>query len=355
VRALLELVVLGVLLARLPRFTRAVTSIDVVFACAAVLGFVQLWFGVKLGQIALLMALAMMAVMDGRGRWAPALGLAALTMKPQLALLPLLSLIARRRWDVLGRGALVVGAWAVVTTAVLGPRVWLEFAALTTGTGLAARPFFFPEIMHNLRGLLASALGPRAPRSRRCRCSACWPPVRGVLRQKGESATRSALVITLTAFTSPHLYRHDDVLYLLAALLWASEDGAGWVLAASMPLAWAAGMISGALDSSFQRALVLVQLVLLAITVARKAPWFARRGPPGVAELGRLRRRIAAKRIARRRGKSALIPASLEPKCSPPAGRSSGILESVFAAIVVSLARRVRDPQVARILRGNFC
>src|SRR5207248_73200 len=128
----------------------------------AVLAFLPLLYSLQIGQFSISMCLALVGFWrafargrDGRA----ALWLLVLTVKPQLLPVPLLLVLASRRPRILGWLCLWGAPFALVTSFVLGPRVWLDYPAHARRLeGFVAGGSH--DHMLNLRGLLTRLAGP---------------------------------------------------------------------------------------------------------------------------------------------------------------------------------------------------
>jgi len=133
----------------------------VALAAVAALPFVGT--ALLLGALSNLMLLGWLgyalAVRRGRNGWA-AFWVLVMTLKPQVAVVPALVLLASRRWRAVG---LVVGfglGIALITCLALGCDVWPGFLEmLTSSFGGDASLGIVPGDMVNLRGFLVSLLG----------------------------------------------------------------------------------------------------------------------------------------------------------------------------------------------------
>jgi hypothetical protein len=99
-------------------------------AFVTVLAFPPLWLTFQQGQWSLLGLVCLLGFYDGlkRGRTLAAASWFVLgTIKPQLMIVPALTLLAGRRWRVLGLAGALLAAWAALSTAVLGVACWAGF------------------------------------------------------------------------------------------------------------------------------------------------------------------------------------------------------------------------------------
>jgi hypothetical protein len=128
----------------------------------AVVAFLPLLYALQIGQlysIAVTVALVGFWCSFSRGHdGRAALWLLALTVKPQLLPVPLLLVLATRRFRIAGWLALAATPFVLVASVVLGPRVWLDYpAAARHLEGFVAGGSH--DHMLNLRGLLTRLFG----------------------------------------------------------------------------------------------------------------------------------------------------------------------------------------------------
>ena len=196
---------------------------------AALAGSFPVFLTVREGQVALLLAVALvrlgLALEEGRDT-AAAAWLLVLSIKPQLVPIPVALLVAFRRWKALGWTAAFATVAAGASAAVLGPGIFARYldglGALQEHLGRGA-----PGAMLNLRGLLVRVLGaPRAPAAAALAFAACgaaavvfWLAWR---RDAGRERLRPAYAAACAAalFFSPHLFVGD-------LTLWAAPLGLG--------------------------------------------------------------------------------------------------------------------------------
>jgi hypothetical protein len=129
---------------------------------SAIAAFLPLLYALQIGQLSIAVVLALVgfwrAFAAGRDARA-ALWLLALTAKPQLLPVPLVLLLASGRLRVLGWLCLELLPLAILTTVVLGPRVWLDYPAYAKRLeGFVAGGSH--DHMLNLRGFLTRLAGP---------------------------------------------------------------------------------------------------------------------------------------------------------------------------------------------------
>jgi hypothetical protein len=130
---LLQLALLVPLYRLLRRWTGDWGSEGVAVAFVTVLAFPPLWLTFQQGQWSLLGLVCLLGFYDAlkRGRTFATAGWFVLcTFKPQLLIVPALTLLAGRRWRVLGVSAALLAAWGLLTTAVLGFSCWAGYVEM---------------------------------------------------------------------------------------------------------------------------------------------------------------------------------------------------------------------------------
>jgi hypothetical protein len=158
----LELAALVLLIRWLFELARLEAALDKAVLATAVAAFLPLLYALQIGQLSIAMTAALVGFWRAfaRGRDAQAgLWLLALTVKPQLLPVPLLLLLATRRWRPLAWLAAVGAPLAAVAAAVLGPRAWLDYPAHARRLeGYVAGGSH--DHMLNLRGFFTRLAGP---------------------------------------------------------------------------------------------------------------------------------------------------------------------------------------------------
>jgi hypothetical protein len=268
------------LLARFARSlsARAASRADRWLLVAALLAYPAVFASLQFGQLAVLLTVALVelvaAVEEGRDG-AAVVCLVLLSFKPHLLLTPLAILVARRRWRLLARFAAAMGALAVVTMAVLGPRIYLDYLA-----ALPRLEQFWgksgPHFMVNLRGTLlrlavpgrvvdvATAAGMIAA------ALVAYELARRQVRRGALEADAWPPALALGLFFNPHLFLHDALLWVVPlALFHASLQRRGRDAApfAAFALAWPlAGIVNWIAED--HDVLLPVHLLVVAATVA---------------------------------------------------------------------------------------
>ena len=202
--------------------------------CMAIAGVAALPFvgsALLLGALSILMLVGWLgyalAFRRGKSGWA-AFWVLVMTLKPQVAVVPALVLLASRRWRAVG---LVVGiglALVLITSSVLQPSAWLGFleTLLRSFQGDASLGIV-PGSMVNLRGLLATLSGDRARTAvslvttlgfALSLLAVIWL-WRAEEEDRADLDLRMAFVLLLGILFSPHAYPQDVVLLVVPTLL----------------------------------------------------------------------------------------------------------------------------------------
>ncbi|HVY39125.1 MAG TPA: glycosyltransferase family 87 protein [Polyangia bacterium] len=249
------------------RLTRAQTAA----AATALAAFFPVFEALSQGQLSILLATAAFGVASAVDRdrpWQAAGWLLVLGFKPQLLPALAAALLARREWRTLLAFAALGAVVVAVTSALLGPRAWIDWATSVRalersfGGGAAAA-------MPTLRGVVARALPHLSAARLEAVGLAIWlaGPVivllivilTGGARAPGEPPGGTQRAIGLGAavalLTSPHLYQHDLVVWIvpLVAALAAvkAHPAAPWRTGALLALAWPAwAMLAELADQS---------------------------------------------------------------------------------------------------------
>ncbi|WP_353229168.1 glycosyltransferase family 87 protein [Novosphingobium sp.] len=156
----------------------------------------------------------------------------ALVIKPHLALLVPLWLIAGRRWHTLGAMVLSAVAFCLVSLAVFGPATWLAYPhsfhvtamLLTQGAGQLFLRMATPY------ALLRTTINPHVALAGQAvitvaSASLVWRQT----RQHGTNAGTGALMLAATTVASPYLFSYD-LAYWVQPVLWlvTMAREAGW-------------------------------------------------------------------------------------------------------------------------------
>jgi glycosyl transferase family 87 len=219
---------------------------------AAVLAFHPVFCAVKQGQTSVLLALGVLglyrAVKSGNG-WTGGAWLLVLTIKPQLVPMLVVYLAARRCWRVLWCGAVLVAGAVALTTAILGPAVWLEYAGQVRhlerfwGTGT-------PEYMLNVRGVLTRMFGFGGPVWIDAASNAGWlltMAITGSLlmwrrdRENEDLRPAYAFTVAMMLVSNPHMFVHDASIWIVPLLLCATamrDAGSKWQRFGRFALLW---------------------------------------------------------------------------------------------------------------------
>jgi hypothetical protein len=202
---------------------------------ATVLAFPPLFMTFQLGQVSLLSLVCLLgfyASLEEDRPLATAAWLVLGTVKPQLVLVPAVTLLATRRRRALWLAALLFGAWAVAASAVMGWTCWVGFWGMVRHCTEQFGAFGIdPLRMYNLKGLLTAVLGgERAPLINAASTAAfalalavafvLW---RGNGRCNApDFRLRVALTSLLGLLANPHFNPADALAFVLPAVTFAS-------------------------------------------------------------------------------------------------------------------------------------
>ncbi len=222
-----------------------------VLLAATLLGFPALLATFMLGQMALLalVCLTGLTLALERGRpFASGAWFVLATVKPQLAVIPAVVLVAGRRWRALGWSALLGLAWGAAATLVLGPSAWLDWLAMVQDSAAGGVELgIVPDRMYNLKCLLFGLLGPERLAlvnglslallaAALAFTAALW---RGPWPEGDRFRLRLGLCLQLGLLTNPHLNPADALVFALPALLYCAAAPPGPVrlaVTAALPL-----------------------------------------------------------------------------------------------------------------------
>lgn len=198
---------------------------------AAIVAAPPVLFSLQLGTKSLLMAVALLEFCDAvkKGQnWKAAVSLTLGSIKPQLFLLPAVAflLVSGRRAFAL---ALFVGGTSLVAASeVLGWNIWRAYLTLIQSVGQGAFPFGVdPTAMYNLKGTLALSSNLDAAQLDSISWMALgvaaammpwiwWRPERF---DRASVELRLSLSISAGLLLSPHMNRHDALLFVVPAFL----------------------------------------------------------------------------------------------------------------------------------------
>jgi glycosyl transferase family 87 len=251
-----------------------------IFACLAFASPVA-FATLILGQTALLTTTALFALMRVGSDVAGALILAALTIKPPLALTAIAALLACGRWRCVVAGLGVAGLVALALTPWLGPH-WLgDYLALMATHDLdrTSPAFAFglhPETMSNLRAVLHVDLGVADARASLV-SNAIWVGAvtavvaLGWWRSLRAPIVWAALVLAYLLFCS-HVSSSEDIALVLLIAAFPLRDheagGARWLLSLAVVAAMFLSLGIGPLAGTRVPALLAMKAVLGALVVA---------------------------------------------------------------------------------------
>jgi hypothetical protein len=206
----------------------------------AVISFLPVWMVLLRGQVSFVMLalllgcyLALRAGRDGLAGFCLALAL----LKPQLVVVPMLVLLAQRRWRAL-LGCLLGGILLVVLSlAVAGPDGVVQYLRLLTQVGqeTGSESLVHPDLMFNWRGtavrLVTLIFGETYPQGQLLALGLyamlslgslglLWWAWRGPWAAcRDRLSGLWALTVLVAMLVSPHLHEYDLVLWLLAGAL----------------------------------------------------------------------------------------------------------------------------------------
>jgi hypothetical protein len=199
-----------------------------------ILAFPPLFMTFQLGQVSLLSLVCLLgfyASLEEDRPLATAAWLVLGTVKPQLVLVPAVTLLATRRWRALWLAALLFGAWAGIASSVMGWTCWLGFWGMVRHCTEQFGAFGIdPLRMYNLKGFLTAVLGgERAPliNAASTAAYALALAVAFVLwRGRGDAPDfrlRVALTSLLGLLANPHFNPADALAFVLPAVYFASH------------------------------------------------------------------------------------------------------------------------------------
>jgi hypothetical protein len=260
----------------------------------ALVAFYPVFEVIKIGQLSILLAVAVLGLYRATLNSRPLAGAAwllVISVKPQLMLPLLVFLVIRRSFTLLGYFALMSIMVGVVTAIVLGPMIWIDYLR-----HVGALEHFFatgtPEYMFNVRGLLArEAIFLQPQTTQRIAyagsivATACLGIVfwRWRIHDAEDVQTAYALAVATALLFSPHLFVQDTVIWAVPLALAAER---AWtldhrhtivVLSLTLPVLFAAAHFSAGLAGL--RVSLDLQFALLAaaaLATARMAYSFAR-------------------------------------------------------------------------------
>lgn len=200
-----------------------------VSACVA---FLPLYLSLTLGSFSLLLVVALLqlywTLKHGRDLQA-GLWLVIGTIKPQIVVFPIITLVGNRRWRVLGSMALVLALLFVLIGVLFGWHIWTDFLGALRQTNSFYDQFgIVPTAMYNLKGILALLLGTQHGDliSRICDIAffiaagvSCMLWRRVPLQDDPQFELRFGLSILVGLFFSPHLHPQDGAMVIVPALL----------------------------------------------------------------------------------------------------------------------------------------
>jgi hypothetical protein len=266
---------------------------------AAVLAFLPLLYALQIGQTSISMTLALVGfwrAFAGRRDARAGLWLLALTLKPQLLPVPLLVLLASRRFRPVAWLCLWGAPLFVLASVVLGLRVWLDYpAAARHLEGFVAGGSH--DHMLNLRGLLTRLAGPGHDGPIFAACAvvfalasaAVYALLRRDVRARGDvhlagapgpTASTFATALALSLPVNLHLHLQDGLVWAVPLAIFAAQlrgRGGGArsfeIFALSWPLIF---VLTAAVETATGRLLpvppAFVVAVILVVWMLRARP-----------------------------------------------------------------------------------
>ena len=227
-----------------------------------------------------LLGLALLRLDWRRPGWRAGVGLALVLLKPHLAAVGLLLLVARRSaWPALGTALALTAAAAGLA---FGPRVWVAWAGLVVPTGSgAAEGWVTGHEDHLALGGQLEALGASALAATVV-CGLLALLVLALLLLDREAPAALAVAVTASVLLSPHVNIHDFVLLLAPAM---AVLGA----LAARPAAWPAVALlaaAAAVDAALAVNPGVVVAGVCALLGAALWAWLEPVGEPGPEAAG---------------------------------------------------------------------
>jgi hypothetical protein len=278
-------------------------------AFVTVLAFPPMWLTFQQGQWSLLGLVCLLSFYEAlkRGHTAAAAGWFVLgTIKPQLMIVPALTLLGGRRWRVLGLSATLLAGWGLLTTAVLGFSCWAGFIEMVQHCSRQFGTYGIdPLKMYNAKCVVTALLGTSQADLINTLTTATTAAVAlatlWVWRGPWQTASpdferRAALTLLLGMLANPH-YNPADVLTLVAPAVFLGSSlrrPRSWpafvALAGAAPLLFLGDFFLVPFGPGIARPFLLVPVVL--------ALWAAQ--DQGAVSL---RRRVEAKDVAVSQGR----------------------------------------------------
>ena len=254
---------------------------------AGLLAFYPVFEVIKLGQVSLLLAVAILGLYRGvnASRHVVAAGwLLVLSIKPQLLLPIAVFLICRGCYRVLVWSAMLALVAVLITSIVLGPSIWLEYVRHIGqleqffGTGTA-------DYMLNARGSLLRLAPGVSPHAIRIAAFALTLAASGCLatffwfsqvHRDEDGRLGYALAVAVALLFSPHLFVQDVVIWAvpLSFVAWSAFRAAPRRLSSTVfillaPIVFTLAHFTGSTPASSQSQLSLnLQFAILALATA---------------------------------------------------------------------------------------
>ena len=199
---------------------------------SAILAFPGLFVNFQMGQVSLVVAVALLGLVlavEADRPWSAAGWLVVASVKPQLVLPAVVAILFWQRGAAVWRGALLFVPVVVLTLVVVGPWCWPEWVGIVRLTaGQVGDYGVLPEAMFNLRGRLFAWLGVGRLAVVNGISLALLVGVLGFIawmawRGRHEDVVgfrlRSALSLQMGLLATPHLNPTDSLVFVVPALL----------------------------------------------------------------------------------------------------------------------------------------
>jgi hypothetical protein len=254
----LQLAAAALLVRWLLQLSRLEGKLDRWVLATAVVAFLPLLYALEIGQLSIIMTVALIGfwrAFDRRRDVEAGAWLLAVTVKPQLLPVPLLLLLAARRF----RPVVWMAVWAApivaVATAVLGAGVWRGYpAAVRRLEGYVAGGSH--DHMLNLRGLLSRLFGLDHDRPIVIVCTMVFAAatlcayllLRRHARRGPIPLTAFAAALALELPTALHLHLQDALVWAIPLVVFSTRggDAAAWSRRfAPFALAWPLAFVAG--------------------------------------------------------------------------------------------------------------
>lgn len=160
---IIQLCLLIWLLALLWSFSQSWSPLERWMMITGIMAFTPLLIDFMLGTFSLLLLLALFQfyiALKNERYWRGAAWLLVVFIKPQIVLLPGILLLGARRWKAIGAAVLLGAGIFLITSAMFGWGIWLDFLKNINSASSNFNTFaIVPAIEYNLKGFLTMLLG----------------------------------------------------------------------------------------------------------------------------------------------------------------------------------------------------